>query len=108
MCVSVGQQAVNVIDCLELDGAALSVGWDSNCVRTLGCAWFPPRTFTGNIFVDQDMSASIDSIILFDANTDARGDGTCGDASCVIYKSHLSYCEREWTGMTLKQRTMRG
>ena len=81
-------------------------------MRTFGCAWSPPRTSTGNIFVNQGMSVMIGSISLItsvtDGIADARGDGICGDASCVIYKFHLSYCEREWTGMTLKQRTMRG
>ena len=64
------------------------------------------------VLANQGMSVMIGSISLItsvtDGIADARGDGICGDASCVIYKFHLSYCEREWTGMTLKQRTMRG
>jgi len=39
------------------------------------------------VFVNQGMSVVIDSIILSDANTDAWGDGICGDALCVIISS---------------------
>ena len=66
------------------------------------------------VFVNQGMSVMIGSISIItsisiiDGIADARGDGTCVDALCIIYKFHLSYCERERTGMTLKQRTVRG
>ena len=50
-------------------------------MRTFGCAWFPPRTFTGNIVVNQGMSVMIGSIStvtsVIDGIAGARGDGTC-------------------------------